>query len=86
MNGIGAKVHSTNPLGRLDREIRRRSNVVGIFPNACAAERTKAVTRLVGALLLEQNGECATQRRCMTLETLVPISDDPAVSLLAVAT
>ena len=45
-----------------------------------------AVTRLVGALLLEQNDEWAIQRRYMTLETLAPISDDPAVSLPAVAT
>ena len=44
-----------------------------------------AVTRLVGALLLEQNDEWATQRRYMTLETLVPISDDPNVSLPAAA-
>ena len=75
-----AKIHSTNPLERLNGEIKRRSNVVGIFPNEAA------VTRLVGALLLEQNDEWATQRRCMTLETLAPISDNPAVSLPAVAT
>ncbi len=81
-----AKVHSTNPLERLDREIKRRSNVVSIFPNACAAERTKAVIRLDGAILLEQNGNRATQRRCMILGTLAPVSDDPAVSLPAAAT
>ena len=74
-----AKIHSTNPLERLNGEIKRRSNVVGIFPNEAA------VTRLVGALLLEQNDEWAIQRRYMTLETLTPISDDPAVSLPAVA-
>ena len=44
-----------------------------------------AVVRLVGALLLEQNDEWATQRRYMTLETLAPISDDPNVSLPSVA-
>jgi len=70
-----AKIHSTNPLERLNSEIKRRSNVVGIFPNEAA------VVRLVGALLLEQNDEWATQRRYMTLETLAPISDDPAVKL-----
>ena len=44
-----------------------------------------AVVRLVGALLLEQNDAWAIQRRSMTLETLAPISNDPAVRLPAVA-
>jgi transposase-like protein len=75
-----AKLHSTNPLERLNGEIKRRSEVVGIFPNEAA------VVRLIGSLLLEQNDEWAVQRaRYMTLETIAPLNDDPLVSLPAAA-
>jgi len=75
------KLHSTNPLERLNGEIKRRTDVVGIFPNEAA------IRRLVGAILLEQNDEWAVQRaRYMTLETMAPMSDDLLVSLPAVAT
>jgi putative transposase len=71
-----AKIHSTNPLERLNGEIKRRADVVGIFPNEAA------VIRLIGALLLEQNDEWATQRaRYMTLETIAPMSDTPVVRM-----
>jgi putative transposase len=74
------KLHSTNPLERLNGEIKRRTEVVGIFPNEAA------ITRLVGAILLEQNDEWAVQHaRYMTLETIAPISDDPIISLPATA-
>ena len=74
------KLHSTNPLERLNGEIKRRTGVVGIFPNE------DAITRLVGALLLEQNDEWAIQRgRYMTLESVTQLSDDPAVTLPSMA-
>ena len=70
------KLHSSNPLERLNGEIKRRSDVVGIFPNEAA------ITRLVGAILLEQNDEWAVQRaRYMTLESVSQMSDDPLVTL-----
>jgi putative transposase len=74
-----AKLHSTNPIERLNGEIKRRTDVVGIFPNDAA------IIRLVGALLLEQNDEWAVQRgRYMSLETMAPLSDDPNIMLSAV--
>lgn len=75
-----AKLNSTNPLERLNGEIKHHSDVGGIFPNE------EAVVRLIGALLLEQNDEWAVQRaRYIPLETIAPLSDDPAVSLSALA-
>ena len=75
------KLHNTNPLERLNGEIKRRTEVVGIFPNETA------ITRLVGAILLEQNDEWAVQRaRYMTLETIAPLGDDPIVNLPTMAT
>ena len=74
-----AKLHSTNPIERLNGEIKRRTEVVGIFPNE------GAITRLIGAILMEQSDEWAVQRgRYMSLETMAPVSDNPIVMLSAV--
>lgn len=73
------KLHSTNPIERLNDEIKRRIDVVGIFP------KEAAVVRLVGAILIEQSDEWATQRsRYMTLEATSAVSDTAAVRLSAV--
>ena len=73
------QVASTNPLERVNKEIKRRSDVVGIFPN------DEAIIRLVGALMLETNDEWAVARRYMGLESLARITDTPNHRLPAVA-
>lgn len=72
------QIASTNPLERLNAEIKRRTDVVGIFPNDAA------IVRLVGALLLEQNDEWQLQRRYMQLEGLSAVSDNQPAKLSAV--
>jgi putative transposase len=68
----------TNPLERLNAEIKRRTNVVGIFPNDAA------ITRLVGAMLLEQNDEWCLNRRYMQLEGLQSLCDTAPARLSAI--
>ena len=74
------QIASTNPLERLNAEIKRRTNVVGIFPNDAA------IVRLGGALLLEQNDEWQLQRRYMQLEGLQTVSDNTLHRISAVVT
>jgi putative transposase len=76
------KIRSTNPLERVNKEIGRRSDVVGIFPN------DQAVIRLAGALLLEQNDEWLVQRRYLSAESMALVltePSDPAVDAEEVA-
>lgn len=72
------QIHSTNPLERVNADVKRRTDVVGIFPNEAA------IVRLVGALLLEQNDEWQLQRRYMQLEGLQTLSDNQSARLSAV--
>ena len=62
------KLHSTNPLERLNKEVKRRADVVGIFPNEAS------ITRLIGAVLLEQNDEWLLQHRYMQIEGMADIT------------
>ena len=74
------KLHSTNPIERLNHEVKRRADVVGIFPNEAA------IRRLVGAVLLEQNDEWAVQRaRYMPRDTMAELLDPPSAELSVMA-
>ncbi|MEM6677946.1 MAG: IS256 family transposase [Pseudomonadota bacterium] len=72
------KLHSTNPIERLNKEVKRRADVVGIFPNEAS------IKRLIGAVLFEQNDEWATQHRYMQVEAFSKIDTaepDPILSI-----
>jgi putative transposase len=78
--GLGGQRSPRGPLERLMGEIKRRTDVVGIFPNEAA------ITRLIGALLLEQNDEWAVRRRDVTLETLTAVGHNTYVTSLMALT
>ena len=66
------KLRSTNPLERINREIGRRSDVVGIYPNDAA------LVRLAGSLLIEQNDEWLVGRRYLSIESLEAVLERTA--------
>lgn len=76
---VVAVIASTNPLERVNREVKRRANVVGITPD------DRAIGSLVGALMLETNDEWAVARRYMSLETFARVTDDPTIRLCGMA-
>jgi transposase-like protein len=75
-----SKLHSTNPLERLNKEVKRRADVVGIFPNE------ESILRLIGAVLFEQNDDWQSQHRYMIVEAFSQIDTAQIDPLLSITT
>jgi putative transposase len=75
-----SKLHWTNPIERSNKEVKRRTNVAGIFPNEAS------VRRLVGAVLLEQNDDWQPQHRYLTLETMTGLAANDETTIVALTT
>ena len=71
------KLHSTNPLERLNKEVKRRADVVGIFPGEAS------IVRLIGAVLLEANDEWQLQHRYMQVEAMAELAAGPEPAQIA---
>lgn len=74
------KLHSTNPIERLNKEVKRRADVVGIFPSEAS------IMRLIGAVLFEQNDEWQTASRYMMVEAFARIDKEVMAPILSVTT
>ncbi len=70
----------TNPIERLNKEVKRRADVVGIFPNEAS------ILRLTGAVLFEQNDEWQTSSRYMMVEAFAQIDKEEIDPLLSIPT
>ncbi len=78
--GTGIFIPVTNPIERLNKEVKRRADVVGIFPNEAS------ITRLIGAVLFEQNDEWQTQKRYMQVEAFAQIDEEETDPILSITT
>ena len=74
------KLHSTNPIERLNKEVKRRADVVGIFPNEAS------IMRLIGAVLFEINDDWQTSSRYMMVEAFAQIDKEEIDPILSITT
>lgn len=77
---LSTKLHSINPLERLNKEVKRRPDVVGIFPDE------ESILRLIGAVLFEQNDDWLSQHRYMQVEAFAQIDTAQIDPLLSITT
>ena len=75
-----AKLHSTNPIERLNKEVKRRADVIGLFP------KEASIRRMIGAVLFEQNDEWQTSSRSMMVEAFARIDKEEIDPILGMTT